>query len=116
MNNGSKAGTVVTSMNFFVKSLWLRNVPVVQQSGRWLQDIYFSPIKSCFQYLISRLSPLFSFANSFDDESIHCLQRAQCYADDLVDMDECQRCDLNATSYLLFFAKVTLNSFSNHCK
>ena len=78
----------VKSLNFFVQSLWLKNLPVVQETGRWTENLPGAILKSAAKYIYSRISLFLDYGRVVDEERRVALIRANSQATNFVALIE----------------------------
>lgn len=88
----------VRSLNLFVQTLWLKNVPIVYEVGRWADCLPSYP-KVAIDYIMSRISLFLDYGHEYDYERNASLQRAQAAADSFAGMDDILDEDLRDIFY-----------------
>jgi hypothetical protein len=83
----------VRSLNLFVQTLWLKNVPIVYEVGRWADCLPSYP-KAAIDYIMSRISLFLDYGHEYDYERNASLQRAQSAADSFAGLDNILEEDL----------------------
>ena len=74
-----KVNTTVKSLNIFIQSLWLYNVPVVHECGKWIEYLP-DTIASYAAYAMSRLSQFIDYGHEPDFEREVAISRANAVA------------------------------------
>jgi hypothetical protein len=73
--NGGEA-LEVKSLNLFIQSMWLQNLPIVHEYGAWVDCLWPAPLHNIVTYAYSRLSQFFSYSGCIDLERFRSIQRS----------------------------------------
>ena len=75
LNKGQALET--NSFSLFVQSMYIKNVPIVQECGWWVDCLRPQILKNFFQYLYSRLSQFMSYSGSVSLDYCKAVQLAE---------------------------------------
>ena len=65
------------SLSLFVQSMYISNVPIVQECGWWVEWLWPKFLRSVFQYIYSRISQFLSYAGEIDLSRCRAIQLAE---------------------------------------
>ena len=85
----------VNSLSLFVQSMYMANMPIVHECGRWTDYIRVPVCKRAIEYFYSRFSQFMSYANTPDLERYKSIQRADRIALEYAAIDELPREDID---------------------
>lgn len=88
------------SLSFFVQSMYISNVPIVQESGWWVEWLWPKLLQNFFQYLYSRLSQFLSYANVKDHSRDSALFTANLLASRFIDVSSIKGFDVQSCRYV----------------